>query len=143
MKTKKKLWIIGTAAAAILLAAMVCAQWLMELQRPLCIKMLGDGGIRHVEASCFSNQGWQRETLDQDELRQLVRLMNSMQCEQITLPPRGMAYENRMIFSVEKTDGNRRHMVLAERTLTIDNDEAYLLSRRDARQIQRLFGEIL
>lgn len=142
-KKKKKIWIIGACAAAILLAAMVCAQWIMQMQRPLCIKLLGEGNIRHVEASHFSHQGWQRETLNQEELQQLVRLMNSIRYEQTTRPLCDPVCENRMVFSVEKTDGKRSCMVLADRILTINNDDAYLLSRRDARQIKRLFGEIM
>lgn len=143
MKRKRKTWIIGVSIAAVLLAAIVCAQCIVQMQRPLCIKLLGEGNILHVEASCFSHQGWQRETLTQDELQQLVRLMNSIRYEQTTPPPFGPACENRMIFSVEKTNGKRSHMVLANRTLTINNDTAYLLSRRDAHQIKRLLGEIL
>ena len=48
-----------------------------------------------------------------------------------------------MVISVEKTDGKRRHMVFSDQTLVLDNDETYLLSKKDARQIERLFGEIL
>lgn len=143
MKTSKKLWIITAAAAAILLVTIVCVQWIIQLQRPLCIKLLGDSSIRYVEAGCLSRQGWQRERLDRDEMMQLVRLMNGIQGEPVSPPPRMPGSETRMVFSVEKADGKRSCMVLTDRTLTIDNDTSYLLSRKDARQMERLFGEIL
>ncbi len=141
MKTKKKTWIIGGSIAAILLAAIVCAQCIVQMQRPMCIELLGEGNIRHVEASCFSPQGWQRETLTQDELQQLVHLMNRIWYEQTTPPSFGPVCKNRMIFTVEKSNGTRSHMVLADRTLTVNNDNVYLLSYRDARQINRLLGK--
>lgn len=143
MKTRKRKWAVTAIAAVILLIGFLWAEWLLQMQKPLCIKLLGDGAIQHVEASCISSKGWQREELDQGEMKRLVRVMNDIKGERIDAQPHGPAYGRGMVFSVEKTDGKWKHMVLFDQTLTIDNDVSYLLSKKDAREIERLFGEIL
>lgn len=143
MKTHKRKWGIAAIAAAILMIGFLCVAWLLQLQKPLCIELLGDGDIQRVEASCISSKGWQREELDQGEMKRLVRVMNGIKGERTDTRPHGSAYDKRMVFSVEKTDGDRSYMVLSDQTLTIDDDVSYLLSKKDAREIERLFGEIL
>ena len=143
MKVRKRKWVIAAVAAVLLLTAVLWVEWFLQMQRPMSIKLLGEGRIRHVEAGCTSPEGWRREELNQDEMKQLVRVMNDIQGERVVPPPHGPAYGRRMVFSVEHADGKRRHMILSDRTLTIDNDVAYLLSKKDARQIEHLFGEIL
>lgn len=143
MKTQKRKWMIAGIAAVFLLLALLWAEWILDMQRPMSIKMLGDGSIQHVEASCVSAEGWQREELNHEEIQRLVRVMNGIKGEPVSPPPHGFAPGRWMVISVEKTDGKRRHMVFSDQTLVLDNDETYLLSKKDARQIERLFGEIL
>lgn len=143
MKTQKKKWITVAAGAAVLLMAVLGAEWFWQMQEPLRIDILGDGRIQHVEASCISSQGCQREELKQSEIKRLARVMNGIKGEKTAAPPGGPAYGKRMVFSVENSDGRRHHMILSDQTLTVDNGVTYLLSKKDARQIERLFGEIL
>ncbi len=143
MKVQKRKWVIAAAIAILFLTVFLWAEWFLQMQKPLCIKMLGDEEIRHVEAGCASTDGWQYEELSYQEIQRLVRTMNRIQGERIAPRPHRTASGKRMIFSIEKTDGERQYVTFSDQTLTIDNKVTYLLSKRDARQIEHLFGEIL
>lgn len=143
MRVNKRKWIITIIIIVVFLGTIFfCQSHFLMYQKPMYIEVLGDVEIAEVEAGYVSPRGWMHMDLDRSKMARLVRLMNCMKMKPTGDFPAERYSGKRMVFCIERADGGRNRMVLVGQTLTIDGDQAYMLSRKEVRQIEILFDEI-